>query len=287
MKDMRVINSMDDVMKINDIIDEVWAEAVREVKWPPDGVERSEKKKEIAMKYQLPHEENKRIFKEQIILSLFGGKEKSEKPKILITGGLPGVGKTAALIPMLQRRNPNAILAQVGELALNHTDRDRIKKEHPSEFEEATLMDAYIWLNAVNGLALRSGNDLILERTLRSLPQSVVDDNTRNGYETEFHVLTASDTEVRFRLFEKYIEGLKREGESGRLTDIDFFEEVLAKMPATMRELERNGNSICVYKCGNKELGKEPEEPELVYPIERNTHISFSYGDYVIHYEGR
>lgn len=198
-------------------------------------------------KYTLSVEDNKRIFDEAIIPSLYDSTVPSLDPSALFFRGQPGSGKSVArsrvLDTLRERDGGNSVMV---------IDIDAFRRFHPmhsslQETDEAnaafyTDLDSGAWTEHAIDHSMQLGSHVTLEGTLRNEAPTLktAREFQEYGVRSELYLLAVHELTSRHRIFQRYIEQLHDYGK-GRYTLPNAHDVAYNALPATAQRTVRSG----------------------------------------------
>lgn len=209
-----------------------------------------------------------RIEKEQ-----FTGTSPVENPRVIITGGQPGSGKSK-LIEMSKKDFPdgNVVVINGDDLRGYHPQADKILKMDDKKFAERTDPDSREWTRKLFEKAIETKRNIIFESTMREPgPISKTMERLKdNGYHVTTKVVAANERDSTTGIYKRY-ESQKAERGYGRFSEQSSHDAAYEGMPRTVEHIEKNqladrmevynrdGDQLYVNEVKNKSWEREPE----------------------------
>lgn len=214
-----------------------------------------------------------RIEKEQ-----FTGTKPVENPRVIITGGQPGSGKSK-LIEMSKKDFPdgNVVVINGDDLRGYHPQSDKILKMDDKKFAERTDPDSREWTRKLFEKAIETKRNIIFESTMREPgPISKTMERLKdNGYHVTTKIVAANERDSTTGIYKRY-ESQKAERGYGRFSEQSSHDAAYEGMPRTVEHIEKNqladrmevynrdGDQLYVNEVKNKTWEKQPEAVKAI-----------------------
>ncbi|WP_371572752.1 zeta toxin family protein [Streptomyces sp. NBC_01314] len=200
---------------------------------------------------QLPLEENRRIFREQIAPVFLDGCTPQSAPIVVIVAGQTGAGKTAVTRMVKDALDLNGPAAWINMDFYNphHPQYASWQAERPQEADALVRPDGDLWWEQAQEYALARGFSILLESAMVSpaeyedicrrvqgaaLPPAVA------PYRIETAFVAVPGPISRFGIMGRYLDELQERGH-GRLVDPDIHDAALRGVLRGAAALEREG----------------------------------------------
>lgn len=230
---------------------------------------------------QLPPEENRRIFREQIAPVYLDGSTPQRAPVAVIVAGQTGAGKTAVTRMVKDALDRNGETAWINMDFYNphHPDYARWQAERPQEADVLVRPDGDAWWEQAQSYALERGFNILLEsamvtaaeyedicRRIRSapLPPGVA------PYRIETAFVAVPGPVSRLGIMSRYVEELQERGH-GRLVDPEIHDAALAGVVrgAAAFEAEGLGDYAVVIRRDGHTVHAQPIAAGRAVPEDR------------------
>jgi hypothetical protein len=189
--------------------------------------------------FKLSQEEHERIYK-QIETDLFRRTEPSLHPRVVITGGQPGSGKSK-LIEQSKKDFPdrNVVVINGDDLREYHPQTEEIFKQDDKRFAECTDPDSRDWTKRLFEKAIETKRNIIFESTMREAgPISKTMQRLRDeGYHVTAKVVATHERMSTTGIFRRY-EEQKHEKGYGRWSQLSSHDAGYDGMPKTVEHIE-------------------------------------------------
>ncbi len=201
--------------------------------------------------YQLSAEQHEAIFK-RLERKMLAESKESTFPRIVITGGQPGAGKSKLIEIAKEHIFPDREPAIINgdDYRSFHPRADEILKADDKRFAERTDPDVRIWTKRLFNSAITNRRDIIFEGTMRN-KEPIMETIQRlheEGYSTDIFVMAVREEVSRVGILARY-EWQKEDSRYGRWTPPESHDEAYKNMPDTVRAIESESpiDSMSVY----------------------------------------
>lgn len=228
--------------------------------------------------YKLGEKQHQAIYS-RIEKNTFGSTKPVEHPRVIITGGQPGSGKSK-LLELSKKEFPdrNVVVINGDDLRNYHPQADKILKEDDKKFAERTDPDSREWTRKVFERAIETKRNIIFESTMRDPGpiSKTMEKLKEEGYHITGKVVAAHERQSTTGIFKRY-EEQKAEKGFGRFSELSSHDAGYEGMPKTVEHIEKEKlvDRLEVYDRSGKLLsrnevkeGKWEKEPEAVRVIE-------------------
>lgn len=215
-------------------------------------------------RFKLSEDDHKRIY-EKIERRSFANTTPVEKPRIIITGGQPGSGKSR-LIELSKEDFPdcNVVVINGDDLRYYHPQAEKILQLDDKRFAERTDPDSRNWTRELFDKAIEEKRNIIFESTMREAgPLSKTMMRLKEaGYQITAKVVACHERMSTTGIFMRY-ENQKAEKGAGRFSEVASHDAGYEGMPKTLDRIEQNKlvDKIEVYdRFGDKLYTNELKE---------------------------
>lgn len=221
---------------------------------------------------------HKKIY-EHIEREVFGQTKPVDSPRVIITGGQPGSGKSKLLeLTRTMFADGNVVVINGDDLRNFHPRTKEILKLDAKKFAENTDPDSREWTRKLFDRAIETKRNIVFESTMREAgPISKTMERLRSkGYHITGRVVATSERASTTGIFRRY-EEQKAEKGFGRFSQLSSHDAGYTGMPKTVDYIEKHGlvDRLEVYSRAGGLLyenscqgGKWEKEPGAVSAIE-------------------
>lgn len=224
-------------------------------------------------------DDDHRLIYEKIERRSLAGSTPVEKPRIVITGGQPGSGKSR-LIELSKEEFPdgNVVVINGDELRYYHPQAQNILELDDKRFAERTDPDSRNWTRELFDKAIEDKRNIIFESTMRETgPLSKTMMRLKEGgYEISARVVACHERTSATGIFMRY-ETQKAEKGYGRFSEMTSHDAGYEGMPRTLDHIEQNKlvDKIEVYDRTGQKLytnelkdGRWKNDPKAVEAVQ-------------------
>lgn len=191
--------------------------------------------------YKLDERQHERIYK-RIERAAFAGTSKTDNPRVVITGGQPGSGKSK-LLEQSRESFPdrNVVVINGDDLRNYHLKRREILRADDKRFAERTDPDSRKWTKRLFDRAIESHRNIVFESTMReAVPISDTMKRLREeGYSLTAKIVATNEKVSKTSIYRRYEEQKASKG-FGRWTDEASHDAGYKGMPETVDYIEQN-----------------------------------------------
>ena len=228
--------------------------------------------------YKLGNNQHLAVYS-RIEKNTFGTTKPVENPRVIITGGQPGSGKSKLLeISKKEFPDGNVVVINGDELRSYHPQADQILKEDDKRFAERTDPDSREWTRKVFERAIETKRNIIFESTMRDPGpiSKTMEKLKEEGYHITGKVVATHERHSTTGIFKRY-EEQKAEKGFGRFSEMSSHDAGYEGMPKTVKHIEKEKlvDRLEVYDRSGELLsrnevkdGKWEKEPEAIRVIE-------------------
>ncbi|NJL70871.1 MAG: AAA family ATPase [Candidatus Competibacteraceae bacterium] len=192
--------------------------------------------------FKLDERRHQEIYR-RIEKEVFGETKPVEHPRVIITGGQPGSGKSKLLeISKEQFPDGNVVVINGDDLRNYHPRRQQIQKEDDKKFAEKTDPDSREWTRKLFDRAIETKRNIVFESTMREAgPISKTMERLRkDGYHLTAKVVATHERMSTTGIFRRY-EEQKAEKGYGRWSELSSHDAGYEGMPKTVGYIEKHG----------------------------------------------
>lgn len=232
-----------------------------------------------ADQHRLTDEEHERIFQEDIKPDLFRGVARSSNPTVVIFGGQPGAGKSAAVDEAVQQLAPRGGSVQIigDDLRMYHPKYSQLMREDDKSAAFYTDKDSGRWVEKCIAYAQSQGVNAVIEGTFRNteVVANTMQSFRAAGYEVDARVLAVNEKVSEQGIHQRY-EAQKKDRGVGRMTTEKSHLDAYSGLPVTLAYVEEKklADRLTVMKRGaeviySNELkeGQWAKEPAAVAAV--------------------
>ncbi len=191
--------------------------------------------------FKLSDQEHERAY-QKIENDLLQGTRPIEQPRVIITGGQPGSGKSK-LLEQGREQFPdgNVVVINGDDLRVYHPRQEEILKVDDKRFAERTDPDSRAWTKRLFDRAIESKLNIIFESTMRDAgPISETMKRLRDqGYHITAKVIATHERMSKTGIYKRYEEQKAAKG-YGRWSELSSHDAGYEGMPRTVDHIERN-----------------------------------------------
>lgn len=208
----------------------------------------------------------------------FTGTKPVENPRVIITGGQPGSGKSK-LIEMSKEHfaDGNVVVINGDDLRGFHPQADKILKMDDKQYAQRTDPDSREWTRKLFEKAIETKRNIIFESTMREPgPISKTMEKLKdNGYHVTAKVVAANERESTTGIYKRY-ESQKADKGYGRFSELSSHDAAYEGMPRTVEHIEQNqladrievynrdGDQLYANEVKNKTWESPPEAVKVI-----------------------
>lgn len=216
---------------------------------------------------------------QQIERDVFGQAKPVDNPRVIITSGQPGSGKSKLLeLSRTMFPDGNVVVINGDDLRNFHPRTEEILKLDDKKFAENTDPDSREWTRKLFDRAIETKRNIVFESTMREAgPISQTLERLRSqGYHITAKVVATSERASTTAIFRRYEEQKAVKG-FGRWSQLSSHDAGYTGMPKTVEYIEKQGlvDRLEVYNRSggllydnNCKGGKWEKEPGAVSAIE-------------------
>jgi UDP-N-acetylglucosamine kinase len=213
-------------------------------------------------RYWLTEAENRRIFRDQILLRKYANLQPADQPSLHYVAGQPGAGKS-----YLQKRMTSKLREQAGYGAVMQIIGDELRPFHPAyagllEQDDQlaaffTDHDSGLWVEQAIAHSLQTKPHVVLEGTFRR--PSVVDETVsryqQQGFDRHLHIIAVHALISRTRIIGRYLSQIATE-EHGRYTTTEAHDVAYTALPESLAAVAKAGGfeTITLYRGNSQPL---------------------------------
>jgi hypothetical protein len=220
--------------------------------------------------FKLSASQHERIYKE-IEADVLGSSTPVANPRVIITGGQPGSGKSRLLeSSKAEFPDGNVVVINGDDLRNYHSQRAKIFKLDDKLFAERTDADVRSWTRRVFEKAIESKRNIIFESTMRE-PEPLSGTMQRlkeQGYDITAKVVATHERTSTTSIFRRY-EDQKAEKGYGRWSQLSSHRAGYDGLPRTVQHIEQNKliDRIEIFNRGGTLLWRnELKNGEWIHP---------------------
>lgn len=227
--------------------------------------------------YKLGDKQHQTIYS-RIEKNTFGSTKSVVNPRVIITGGQPGSGKSK-LLELSKREFPdgNVIVINGDDLRNYHPQAERILKADDKRFAERTDPDSREWTRKVFERAIEEKRNIIFESTMRDPGpiSKTMEKLKEEGYHITGKVVATHERHSTTGIFKRY-EEQKAEKGFGRFSEPASHDAGYKGMPKTVEHIEkeklvdrlevydRSGELLSRNELKDGEWEKEPDAVQVI-----------------------
>ncbi len=228
--------------------------------------------------FKLDERRHQEIYK-RIERESFGDTKPVENPRVIITGGQPGSGKSKLLEQSRELfADGNVVVINGDDLRNFHPRTEEILKQDDRKFAEKTDPDSREWTRKLFDRAIETRRNIVFESTMREAgPISKTMERLRQeGYHLTAKVVATHERMSTTGIFRRY-EEQKAEKGYGRWSELSSHDAGYEGMPRTVDHIEKQGlvDRLEVYNRAGGLLyeneysgGNWEKEPKAIEVIE-------------------
>ena len=183
--------------------------------------------------------ERDRVYVARVRSRLFAEDRPSPHPRLVIVGGQPGAGKTAATLQAVRE------LGRLGD-AVAYINGDELRPLHPryaalvaadkTTAADKTGTDVGLWVERGIREVAAGRFSSVIETTMRQpdVVRRTAEQFTRAGFEFEMRVVVVDPELSRLGIYERFARALTAPGALPRFTLPGYHTDALAQMPVTL-----------------------------------------------------
>lgn len=216
-----------------------------------------------------------RVYVARVRSRLFVEDRPSSHPRLVIVGGQPGAGKTAATLQAVRE------LGRLGD-AVAYINGDELRPLHPryaalvaadkTTAADKTGTDVGLWVERGIREAAAGRFSSVIETTMRQpdVVRRTAEQFTTVGFEFEMRVVVVDPELSRLGIYERFARALTAPGALPRFTLPSYHTDALAQMPVTLeavaklasvvRFVNRKGEELYSSRSSSVAPGKALEE---------------------------
>jgi predicted ABC-type ATPase len=183
----------------------------------------------------------------------------SVAPELIIVGGQPGAGKTAATLQAvrdLTRQSGGVVHINGDELRPFHPQYAALVAADRSTAADKTGADVGVWVARAVQEAAAGRFDTVLETTLRQpeVLRATVEQFTAQGFGFELRVVVVDPEASQLGIYERFAAGLASPSALPRFTLPSYHADALAQMPKTLAVLAKLAKLVRFVDRNGREL---------------------------------
>jgi Zeta toxin len=242
-------------------------------------------------RHRLSEEEHERIFQEDIKPDLFRGTVPSGNPTVVIFGGQPGAGKSAAVDQAVQQLEADGGSVQIigDDLRMYHPKYSSLMREDDKTAAFYTDKDSGRWVEKSIAYAQSQRVNAVIEGTFRNteVVANTMASFRAAGYEVDARVLAVNEKVSEQGIHQRY-EAQKADRGVGRMTTEKAHRDAYTGLPVTLAWVEEKklADRVTVMKRGaeiiyTNELkdGEWAKPPEAVAAVVKERDRPLSLGE--------
>lgn len=170
--------------------------------------------------YQLSPQDNRRIFEESIVPSLYDNLSAVDEPTALFFRAQPGAGKSLARDRVAEQYDDATVMKiDIDDFRPFHPDYAALQKEGKARAAFYTDLDCGTWTEQAVSLSMETQSHVTLEGTLRNEEPTLrtAQEYAARGMSSELYILAVHELTSRSRIFQRYIDQMQTQG-TGRYT---------------------------------------------------------------------
>lgn len=192
--------------------------------------------------FKIDERRHQEIYK-RIERESFGDTKPAENPRVIITGGQPGSGKSKLLEQSRELfADGNVVVINGDDLRNFHPRTEEILKQDDRKFAEKTDPDSREWTKQLFDRAIETRRNIVFESTMREAgPISKTMERLRTeGYHLTAKVVATPERMSTTGIFRRY-EEQKAEKGYGRWSELSSHDAGYEGMPKTVGHIEKHG----------------------------------------------
>ena len=203
--------------------------------------------------------ERDRVYVARVRSRLFVEARPSPHPRLVIVGGQPGAGKTAATLQAVRE------LGRLGD-AVAYINGDELRPLHPryaalvaadkTTAADKTGTDVGLWVERGSREAAAGRFSSVIETTMRQpdVVRRTAEQFTRAGFEFEMRVVVVDPELSRLGIYERFARALTAPGALPRFTLPGYHTDALAQMPVTLEAVAKLASVVRFVNRKGEEL---------------------------------
>ena len=200
-----------------------------------------------------------RVYVARVRSRLFAEDRPSPHPRLVIVGGQPGAGKTAATLQAVRE------LRRLGD-AVAYINGDELRPLHPryaalvaadkTTAADKTGTDVGLWVERGIREAAAGRFSSVIETTMRQpdVVRRTAEQFTRAGFEFEMRVVVVDPELSRLGIYERFARALTAPGALPRFTLPGYHTDALAQMPVTLEAVAKLASVVRFVNRKGEEL---------------------------------
>ena len=200
-----------------------------------------------------------RVYVARVRSRLFAEDRPSPNPRLVIVGGQPGAGKTAATLQAVRE------LRRLGD-AVAYINGDELRPLHPRyaalvaadkiTAADKTGTDVGLWVERGIREAAAGRFSSVIETTMRQpdVVRRTAEQFTRAGFEFEMRVVVVDPELSRLGIYERFAHALTAPGALPRFTLPGYHTDALAQMPVTLEAVAKLASVVRFVNRKGEEL---------------------------------
>lgn len=221
----------------------------------------------------LDAETSESVYQKQVRPYLFQGAQRATNPRLVIVGGQPGCGKTAAVMRAaseLARDPAGVVLINGDELRPFHPQYKALVKADRTTAAHKTGTDVGAWVERAIREAAAGGFSAVVETTMRQ--PAVVAETVRtfqgNGHQVELRALVVDPEWSQLAIYQRFAKAATNPHTLPRFTLDSYHQEALSRMPETLATVLALGASAKLLNRAGDTLADSTKEPKLVEKLQ-------------------
>ncbi len=200
-----------------------------------------------------------RVYVDLVRPLLFEDLSASAAPELIIVGGQPGAGKTAATVQAvrdLMRLGGGVAYINGGELRPFHPQYAALVAADRSTAADKTGADVGLWVERAIREAAAGRFHAVIETTMRQpeVVRRTAEQFTAQGYGFEMRVVVVDPEASRLGVYERFATGLASPSALPRFTLPRYHADALAQMPKTLAEVVKLAKVVRFVDRQGREL---------------------------------
>jgi predicted ABC-type ATPase len=200
-----------------------------------------------------------RVYVDLVRPLLFEDLSASAAPELIMVGGQPGAGKTAAAAQAVRD-----LMRQAGGVA--YINGDELRPFHPqyaalvaadrSTAADKTSADVGLWVERAIREAAAGRFHAVIETTMRQpeVVRRTAEQFTAQGFGFEMRVVVVDPEASQLAIYERFATGLASPGALPRFTLPSYHADALAQMPTTLAEVVKLAKVVRFVDRQGREL---------------------------------
>ena len=210
--------------------------------------------------------ERDRVYVARVRSRLFADDRPSPHPRLVIVGGQPGAGKTAATLQAVRE------LRRLGD-AVAYINGDELRPLHPryaalvaadkTTAADKTGTDVGLWVERGIREVAAGRFSSVIETTMRQpdVVRRTAEQFTRAGFEFEMRVVVVDPELSRLGIYERFARALTAPGALPRFTLPGYHTDALAQMPVTLEAVAKLASVVRFVNRKGEELYSSRSSP--------------------------